>query len=190
MQPKTPETSLPESTPLLESGSREFKDILLEGIRVLPGKGSAFTIYLPPSITSAREILAPDAEGNPAESRGRVLLVEDEETVLFYLATILERDGFVVIKASDAAVALSLAESGAAFDLLITDVVMKGIRGPELCRSLRTKRPGLRTLFISGYTMDENVQTVLGGDTEFLQKPFSAPELLEKIRTLKQRKNA
>jgi two-component system, cell cycle sensor histidine kinase and response regulator CckA len=103
----------------------------------------------------------------------------------------LERHGYVVLTAESGSEALRLAaEHPGPIDLLITDVVMPDLRGPELARRLVARRPGLATLFMSGY-MDD----AIGEDTsslpvpvDFIQKPFSPSALAARVREMLDRR--
>ncbi|HEY7037518.1 MAG TPA: response regulator [Methylomirabilota bacterium] len=113
-----------------------------------------------------------------------VLIVEDEEEVRAFARDVLEMGGYAVLEAPSAARALELGEAHPdAIDLLITDVVMPSMSGPELARRLRSRRPALRVLCMSGYpeSDDRRVGGVKGW-TAWLEKPFSPDALLDKVR--------
>jgi len=122
----------------------------------------------------------PDSENSPAT----ILVVEDEEEVRALARDVLEMNGFRVLEALDPAHATRLAQTHpGTIDLLITDVVMPGASGPELARRLRTHRPGLRVLCMSGYP--ENHDQRVGGEAgwnAWLQKPFTPDVLMRKVR--------
>ena len=150
-----------------------------------PGRGTAFTIHLP---VAAGPAGAPHRL--PQRRRGRgggtetVLVVEDEDGVRAPVRRILVAHGYRVLEASDGPSAIEIAEHHAGkIDLLLTDVVMPGMNGGELARRLRLLRPGIRVVFMSGYSA-EAVAThgVLSPGAAFLQKPFSVEELLERLR--------
>lgn len=112
-----------------------------------------------------------------------ILLVEDEPGVAKLLQQMLHRHGYVVLVAEGPERALALArEAGDDIDLVVSDVVMPGGTGPELVRQLRTERPGLRAIFISGYADTVLSREGLPPDAQFLQKPFPAIDLLIKVR--------
>ena len=122
----------------------------------------------------------PDPEVPPAT----ILVVEDEEEVRALARDVLEMNGYRVLEALDVADATRLAQTHPGpIDLLITDVVMPGTSGPELARRLRTHRPGLRVLFMSGYPESED-QRIDGeaGWNAWLQKPFTPDVLMRKVR--------
>ena len=120
-----------------------------------PGRGSTFKIFLP----RVAGVAAPSAETDRSSSIPRgtetVLLVEDQDEVRRVARTILERFGYRVVEASDAGEALGLArQEQFAIDLLLTDVVMPGMDGRQLADRVLEARPGLKVLFMSGYTDD------------------------------------
>ena len=122
----------------------------------------------------------PDQEAPPAT----ILVVEDEEEVRALARDVLEMNGFRVLEALDVADAGRLAQTHPGpIDLLITDVVMPGVSGPELARRLRAHRPGLRVLCMSGYPESED-RRIDGeaGWTAWLQKPFTPDVLMRKVR--------
>jgi two-component system cell cycle sensor histidine kinase/response regulator CckA len=111
---------------------------------------------------------------------GRILLVEDEPVLLEIAQRVLVRAGFEVTAAADPGEAIIAAETGPEpFDLLLTDVVMPGMRGPELARRLRMSHPELRVLLASGYA-----QEIVDSDRHedpLLAKPFSPETLLAAV---------
>ena len=146
-----------------------------------PGHGTTVRIVLPIS-PRPDELSVPGGQaGEAAETPGRVLLVEDEAAVRELVERILRRAGFEVISAPDALVAMRTAAEAGPFDLLVSDVVMPGMNGIELARELRATRPDLRVLLISGYT-EEAVGRVGPDGLDLLSKPFTADELLGRIR--------
>ena len=123
---------------------------------------------------------APD-EPVPAGS-GSVLLVEDEEGVRRLIATILEQHGYRVLVAPDPEEALRMYEQCAdRIDLLISDVVMPRMRGPELAAHLRERQPEMNVLFISGYTDPLIANQVVSAASHFLQKPFAVDALVRAV---------
>ncbi|MCL4818213.1 MAG: response regulator [Vicinamibacteria bacterium] len=152
-----------------------------------PGRGARFDILLP-----AREPLPePCAEKDPGPAaqpaHGEVvLLVEDEEAMLAVTSEALDEFGYRVLAAAGPAQALSIAAAfEGAIDLVITDVVMPGMNGRELVDRLRETRPGLRYLFVSGYTADViEHRGVLEPGVHFLAKPFTAAGLDARVRAV------
>ncbi len=147
-----------------------------------PGAGTTFKIYVPRVDEEEPAVAAQPA----AEVRGgheTVLLVEDEAALGTIAAEMLEMSGFRVLGASSGFAALAIVGGGAQVDLLVTDMVMPGMSGRELADRVRQLRPGLRVLFMSGYS-DEIVDRhgSLGPGERLLQKPFSIAQLLAGVR--------
>lgn len=114
-----------------------------------------------------------------------VLLVEDQESVRKFARLVLEGRGYIVLVAADGTEALQTTTAYLRLDALVTDMVMPGISGRELADELRNRFPGLRVLFVSGYT-DQVVGTHggSGANEAFLQKPFTPIALAQKVRDL------
>jgi two-component system, cell cycle sensor histidine kinase and response regulator CckA len=148
-----------------------------------PGEGTVFKIYIPRIIV---EDEAPEkAEEAPvAYGAGTILLVEDDDMVRRITTTMLEAIGYTVLAAETPQDALSLGEDrDRPIDLLITDVVMPGMSGPGLRDRMEAIRPGIKVLFMSGYTSNAIVHRgVLEEGVYFIQKPFSIKALAEKVR--------
>jgi DNA-binding NtrC family response regulator len=110
--------------------------------------------------------------------------VEDEEMVRNLARKILERQGYKVIAVEHGGKAYLLAENPATtFDLLLTDVIMPNMNGRQLYEKIRPLRPGLRVLYMSGYTEDAIAHHgVLDEGTRFLQKPFTIEGLARAVR--------
>jgi len=156
-----------------------------------PGRGTSFKIYLP-RVFGAEERAAPQARRPAPNGSETVLLVEDEEAVRRLARLVLEKRGYAVLEAGSAEDAQSIVASRAgAIDLLLTDSIMPGMSGPALAQQLRSQRPGLKVLFMSGYTDDAIVRHGLLGVTEaFLQKPFTPDSLARKVREVLDAKEA
>ena len=150
------------------------------------GQGTSFKIYLPRS--EAETVLTVQALKKPAHGTETVLLAEDEEAILKLGTAILKKHGYTVLAARTPADALALAEGYAGtIHLLITDVVMPGLNGKELMDRLTALRPGIKVLFMSGYTSDVIAhQGVIDEGVAFLQKPFSVNTLAQKVRDVLQ----
>jgi two-component system cell cycle sensor histidine kinase/response regulator CckA len=146
-----------------------------------PGKGTTFRIYLP-RVEDAATTPTPsvDAARHGSES---VLLVEDEPQVRELAREILSANGYVVIDAGSPQGALERVQSGPRIDLILADVVMPGMSGPELVKRLQASYPSAHVVFMSGYTNDAIVHHgALGGTAAFIQKPFTPNTLLRKLR--------
>lgn len=116
-------------------------------------------------------------------NQAAVLVVDDEPAVGRYIAATLSRSGYKATLAEDAGQALSCYRtSPAGFDLVLTDIVMAGMNGPELIRELRSREPNLRVLYMSGYKGAhlERYSAELQG-CEVLSKPFTPAELLDAV---------
>ena len=149
-----------------------------------PGKGTSFEIYLP------RHVGQPAAEEPKADGTERlrgsesILLVEDAQPLRKLAQTFLEAAGFRVWSAGSGEEALEVAAgSGVNFDLLLTDVVMPGMNGRVLAEQLLPRQPGMRVLYMSGYT-DSFIagHGVLEPGTYLVHKPFTEEELIRKAR--------
>ena len=150
-----------------------------------PGGGSCFRVYLPrvePRQADPPQRTVPEQTGGDEA----VLVVEDEPAVRDITERILQRAGYRVLAAADGQEALRLLEGEPFdFDLLLTDVIMPQLSGPELAVRLSARNPKLRVLYMSGYTDDAIVHHgVLDGETQLIGKPFSAEELIHKVRTV------
>ena len=151
-----------------------------------PGMGSTFRILLPRIEGPAVNPSPPPSREAPAGGNETILLVEDENVVRRLVAEILETAGYDVLQAGDGPSALELLRRHVGpIDLLVTDVVMPGMSGPEVAQAVVAMRPGTQVLYTSGYT-DSAIghHGVLEPGIAFLQKPFSADELARKVRAL------
>jgi PAS domain S-box-containing protein len=149
-----------------------------------PGKGAAFGIYLPHAPEIPERRIAEPAVTESLTGQGTVLLVEDEPVVLRLASDLLAENGYRVLTASSGSDALSIARNESeTIHMLITDVVMPEMSGPELADRVRKLRPGMRVLYMSGYTDDEMLcRKGLPENSEFLQKPFTPHQFLQKAR--------
>jgi PAS domain S-box-containing protein len=148
-----------------------------------PGSGTIFSIDIPRH-TGAIPDDAEDTGGALPRGRETILLVEDEPAILDLGRVMLGSLGYTVLAAGRPRDALAIeAARGDAIDLLLTDVVLPGMNGRELAERLSARRPGLRTLYMSGYTANVIArQGILDDGTAFLQKPFSRVELARAVR--------
>jgi two-component system, cell cycle sensor histidine kinase and response regulator CckA len=124
----------------------------------------------------------------PPENSGTetLLIVENEPAIRNLLQVALRRNGYTVLAAESGREALELVRNyDGAIDLLITDVMMPDMDGPELVRQLSTIRPDTRTLFMSGY-MDDTLgeRGILSSNANFIQKPFSPRTIAQKVRDI------
>ena len=151
-------------------------------VRSALGSGTSFAVYLPLVDDQPAEPPAVVSEFGPDASR-TVLLAEDEDVVRMLVREMLEESGYAVLEASsaEAAIEASAAHEGQ-IDLLLTDVVMPGMNGPELAKELSKSRPAMRILYTSGFTNSAVAdQGVAVEETVFLAKPFSSAALSAKV---------
>jgi CheY-like chemotaxis protein len=147
------------------------------------GKGTTFKIYLPAVAEEAADAERPAAV--PAVGgKETVLVVEDQTEVRKYAVAVLKGYGYRVIPAENAGEALLLCERER-IDLVVTDVIMPNVSGRELAERLEKLQPGIKVLFMSGYT-DTVIEHhgVLEDGAKFIQKPFSPEELAGKVRAV------
>jgi two-component system, cell cycle sensor histidine kinase and response regulator CckA len=147
-----------------------------------PDTGTSFAVYLP--LVDERPAESPATVPEPASDAGRtVLLAEDEDVVRMLVREMLEESGYAVLEASSAEAAIEVSEAhGGQIDLLLTDVVMPGLNGPELAKELSESRPTMRILYTSGFTNSAVAeQGVAVEETVFLAKPFSSAALTAKV---------
>ena len=148
-----------------------------------PGRGTTFKIYLPsvgePSVV-APKLAVPELTGG-AET---ILVVEDNESARVLASTVLERLGYSVLAATGGEEALGLLEVNAGrVNLLVSDVIMPGMTGPELARRMSVTHPEMKVLFTSGYSDDAIVRHgVLSPGAMFMQKPYTPAVLARKVR--------
>jgi PAS domain S-box-containing protein len=148
-----------------------------------PGQGTAFAIYLPQAVESGAAAESAPAIVPPLTGHGTILLAEDDEQVRVLTGEILAMNGYTVLEAAHGAEALRIVgQHGAPIDLLIADVVMFGISGPQLARSVVSMRPDIKVLYLSGHTADAlRRHGVLQPDFMMIRKPFTPMALLEAV---------
>lgn len=160
------------------------------GLESQVGQGTTFTIYLPrceagtagaPGEAAAQPV--PPAAAGGTET---ILVVEDETAVLELAQQILEEQGYQVLVAGNGLEALQVGqEQGRTIDLLLTDVIMPGMNGRELAEQLQPHQPGMKVLYMSGYSDDALAPHNLPGrGLCFLAKPFSIDSLVRKVRAI------
>lgn len=155
------------------------------------GTGTKFSIYFP--MVSDKEVAESKAKEQKKERRivditgtGTILLVEDEDAVRMFSSRALRDKGYKVIEASDGEAALRfIQEDSEPIDLVITDVVMPKMDGPTLMENIKTHRPNMKIIFISGYTEDSFRESLANNEmVHFLSKPFNLKELAYKVKEI------
>jgi two-component system cell cycle sensor histidine kinase/response regulator CckA len=150
------------------------------------GHGTTFKILLPMAHVEPEPATQAAEEPASAAAQETILVVEDEEGVRKFVRTVLEKQGYTVLEACGAEDALAMAaDSNLRIDVLLTDVIMPRMNGPELTERISHLRPGLPVLYMSGYTdRATRLQDRLGGESNFIQKPFTPGTLGKKVREL------
>jgi PAS domain S-box-containing protein len=149
-----------------------------------PGEGTSFRIYFP---QPARPTLRPHVARQPASALGgseTLLLVEDDDTLRAALRTVLVKHGYRVLEAQNGPEALMISEQfRLPIHLVVTDVIMPRMSGPELAPQLAAERPGLKVLYVSGYAEGLDVsERMLEEGSKYLAKPMTPTALLSKVR--------
>ena len=147
------------------------------------GRGTSFQIYLPATrLAASRELPAP----NLVQSGGgaTILVVEDSDPLRDLIFETLETMGYTALMAPDGHQAMRICtQFSGTIDLLLTDVMMPKMKGPEVMRRVKQMRPDIGVLFMSGYTNDVTLRHgISNADVSFIQKPFSSTELTHKLR--------
>ncbi len=149
------------------------------------GKGSTFKIYLPRVEEPEDQRTQRLSTGPAPRGSEAILLVEDEDALRTVTSEYLQSLGYVVLGARNAEDALRIIrERVDPIHVLITDMVMPGIGGPQLAKAAQELRPGLRVIYVSGYTDRAMDRSAIGPDAVFLQKPFNLNALAVKLRDL------
>ena len=154
-------------------------------VESVPGAGARFELFFPvlPAALSKDSPIISGEHALPPPG-GRILLVEDEDAVRTATRRILQRDGYTVLEASNASEALAIAAKyNGEIDLLLTDLVMPGMRGTDLAHEVMATHPQIRILVMSGYSEEtSNRQWSLPPNVTLLEKPFSASSLARRVR--------
>ena len=152
------------------------------GVESAPGRGTTFRVYLPRCTDTAIPRSAVPRPTAVARASGTILLVEDDDLVRGLIRRMLETQGYAVVEESDGSRALELLERHPEpIAALVTDVVMPGLRGPEVARRAAKLRPRLPVLYLSGHADSESGAI---GDAHFLAKPFRAETLAAKLQEI------
>jgi two-component system, cell cycle sensor histidine kinase and response regulator CckA len=149
------------------------------------GRGTSFKVYLPHAAAAELEVAASSAVPVMVTGAETVLVVEDAEGLRELTKRLLEKLGYTVLVAANVDEAIHRFEENPSIDVLLTDVVMPGPSGPELTKRLIERRPGLKVIYMSGYTDEAIVQHgVLKPGIAFLHKPFTSDALGRKVRSV------
>jgi len=148
-----------------------------------PGEGTVFRVQWPRAEEGERReehVAVPPVSSTSPDAKRTVLVVEDEVSLGTLVERFLESGGYGVLRASDPRTALEIVEAqGEEIDLLLTDVVMPGMSGPELASRVRRQRPGIPVIFMTGYAKHAVLEDV--GDARLVRKPFTRSEILEQV---------
>lgn len=164
-------------------------------VKSVEGEGTEFHVYL--QRTEEKEITAAEeaAERKPTISadltgEGTILLVEDEVPVRIFASRALTNKGYKVLEAENAEGGIEqVQQNGGNIDLIISDVIMPGMNGPEMVKEIQKMEPNLKVIFISGYTEDAFVDYVENpDDLNFLPKPFTLKELASIVKEVMNKK--
>jgi CheY-like chemotaxis protein len=148
-----------------------------------PGRGTTFTVLLPATADVTAASASAAAEPGGDEGSETVLLVEDEEVVRALTRRVLEQHGYRVLESRNGHEAIGIAETHEGeIDVLLTDVVMPGLRGHEVADRIAATRPGIAVVYMSGYADEALLGRAAEGGSYFLEKPFSNAALARKLR--------
>lgn len=144
-----------------------------------PGRGTTFKVYLPSAAHKLTSQTSKESETVAPKRAARILLVEDDEMMRSLTRKLLQEQGYSVIEANNGKVALEWAEANPGqIDLLLTDVVMPAVSGPELAERLSRSHPGLKVVYMSGYTGELMEASERLKHGILLEKPFTRTALL------------
>jgi two-component system cell cycle sensor histidine kinase/response regulator CckA len=153
------------------------------------GRGTTFRVYLPRHIVENAEEIEPLGADKKEPTRdltgtGRVLLVEDEDSVRNFAARALSRQGYEVLEAGTGIEAIEVMErEKGKVDIVVSDVIMPEMDGPSLLKELRKDNPHLKFIFVSGYPDDAFKKSLDENEAyAFLPKPFTLPQLAAKVK--------
>jgi len=155
-----------------------------------PGLGTTFKVYLPRVTDAALQSGPLDIPTAPARGSETILLVEDEDSLRTLTRTMLEQNGYTVLEATGGDEAIEIARRhDHAIDLLLTDMVMPGMNGHDVARGLHLVRPGVKVVYMSGYSGFSN-RGLAQPDDILLPKPITREALLRKVHEVLHLQNA
>jgi signal transduction histidine kinase/ActR/RegA family two-component response regulator len=148
-----------------------------------PGRGTTFKVCFPSALPELRDATSQVPEALPASAEGStILLVEDDQIMRRLTQKMLEQQGYTVIDVPDGKAALQQAHSHPGIGLVLTDVMMPAMSGPDLAAQLRQSHPNLQVVFMSGYTGDLiGQEELMKSGFGFLEKPFTRAALLNAV---------
>ncbi|MGD2067364.1 MAG: response regulator [Gemmatimonadota bacterium] len=153
--------------------------------RGLQGGGTRFAVTLPAAVNRPTTGPSEGAAGAARHGGGKVLLVDDEEVVREVTRRALERHGYAVLTARDGKSAIALAQERSGFDLLLTDVQLPDMVGPDVAEQIASLDPGVRVVFMSGFSNREVIERISATPSvHLLQKPFRVEELVGTLRAV------
>lgn len=155
-------------------------------VKSVPGRGTTFSLFFPRHLGAPEEAVSANRTYAPSNGGETILVAEDEPAVLRLTERALRTRGYQVLAAgtADAALRLATVHPGE-IHLLLTDVMMPVMTGPDLARAVSAMRPEIKVLFISGFSADLIARGgVLDAETSFIEKPFSLSEIAAKVREL------
>ena len=156
-----------------------------------PGRGACFQIHFPRVSKAPKTRGTAPVRHTPKTGTETILLVEDDAEVRTLARNMLARLGYMVLEAGGPAEALRIWETARdSVDLLLTDVIMPQMSGRELAERVTRERPGVRVLYVSGYTDDVIARYGIAGDAALMHKPFSREALGSRVRAILDQRQA
>ena len=171
---------------------RELEDIRLKLSELASGSEGASTLQEELITLSWRiekltgEFMPNDSVPGEESSAKVILVVDDNDELRTFIKHALELSDYSVLEASDGNVAMTLLENAATIDLVLSDVILPGMKGPEIVKKVRDKFPEVKVIFMSGYIVEgivnQDVEKIVTSGQNFLTKPFPTRRLLEAIQ--------
>jgi CheY-like chemotaxis protein/signal transduction histidine kinase len=152
------------------------------GVVEAPGKGTTFSISFRAIDLDSETTESSNSTNSTAPAGGTIMLVEDDPALREIARRVLNDEGYVVVEARSGEEALTIAnEKGRSFDVLVTDMMMPGIKGWEVARAVKASHPRCAMIYVSGYVDSVRLRQELPDDAVFLGKPFTPPRLLDAV---------